>query len=106
MIKSACSLILQVHQSTGIPWHVIERDYLLSWILAGISQVPALFDTLVFKGGKALRKCYFDDYRFSEELGFFRTPWGPKGRGHGPAKELCNSRWMMQEDLPGNIMSW
>ena len=51
MVKSAYSLISQAHKSTGIPLHVIERDYLLSWILAGISQVPALSDTLVFKGG-------------------------------------------------------
>ena len=54
----------------GIPWEVLERDYLLSWVLAGISQVPVLQDTLVFKGGTALRKCYFGDYRFSEDLDF------------------------------------
>jgi len=53
-----------------MPWEVLERDYLLSWILVGISHVPALRDTLVFKGGTALRKSYFDDYRFSEDLDF------------------------------------
>ncbi len=30
---------------------VIERDYLLSWILAGMGQVEALRESLVFKGG-------------------------------------------------------
>ena len=90
MIKSAYSLILQVHQSTGIPWHVIERDYLLSWILAGISQVPALFDTLVFKGGTALRKCYFDDYRFSEDLDFTGLPAAPRGDSmENSMREAC-----------------
>ncbi len=38
----------------GLPWEVIERDYLLSWILAGISRVDSLRETLVFKGGTAL----------------------------------------------------
>ena len=54
----------------GIQWEVLERDYLLSWILAGVGQVPELGDTLVFKGGTALKKCYFGDYRFSEDLDF------------------------------------
>lgn len=54
----------------GLPWEVLERDYLLSWILAGICRVPSFHDTLVFKGGTALRKCYFGDYRFSEDLDF------------------------------------
>jgi hypothetical protein len=47
----------------GIPWEVLERDYLLSWVLAGVGQTPTLRDKLVFKGGTALRKCYFGDYR-------------------------------------------
>ena len=38
--------------------------------LAGISAVPELRETLVFKGGTALKKCYFGDYRFSEDLDF------------------------------------
>ena len=90
MVKSAYSLISQAHKSTGIPWHVIERDYLLSWILAGISQVPALSDTLVFKGGTALRKCYFDDYRFSEDLDFTGLPTTPRGDNmENSIREAC-----------------
>lgn len=54
----------------GVLWEVIERDYMLSWLLAGISRDPKLHDTLVFKGGTALKKCYFGDYRFSEDLDF------------------------------------
>lgn len=26
----------------GLPWEVIERDYLLSWILGGIKRPPLL----------------------------------------------------------------
>jgi predicted nucleotidyltransferase component of viral defense system len=51
-------------------WEVIERDYLISWILAGIANTEALSGTLAFKGGTALKKCYFGDYRFSEDLDF------------------------------------
>ena len=40
-----------------ILWQVLERKYILSWILVGIYQVPLLRDTLVFKGGTALKKC-------------------------------------------------
>ena len=57
-------------QGAGQPLPVIELDYAQSWILAGISRVPALGDSLVFKGGTALKKCYFGDYRFSEDLDF------------------------------------
>ena len=60
----------EAHQRLGIPWEILERDYLLSWVLAGIGQVPVLRDTLVCKGGTALKKCYFGDYRFSEDLDF------------------------------------
>jgi predicted nucleotidyltransferase component of viral defense system len=58
---------------------VLERDYLLSWILAGINQVDALRGTLVFKGGTALKKCYFGDYRFSEDLDFTAIGSVPMG---------------------------
>ena len=32
----------------GLPWEVLERDYLLSWVLAGIVQVESLLESLVF----------------------------------------------------------
>ena len=41
----------EARQRLGIPWEILERDYLLSWVLAGIGQVPVLRDTLVCKGG-------------------------------------------------------
>ncbi len=60
----------EARRRNGLPSYVIERDYLLSWILAGISHLPTLSEYLVFKGGTALKKCYFGDYRFSEDLDF------------------------------------
>ena len=49
--------------------HVIEKDWALGWVLAGIGAEPAL-STWVFKGGASLRKCYYETYRFSEDLDF------------------------------------
>lgn len=74
----------------GVPWGVLERDYVLSWMLAGISQVSALRDTLVFKGGTALKKCYFGDYRFSEDLDFSTIGVAPTGTAMEAAvREAC-----------------
>jgi len=47
--------------------NIIEKDYVLGWLLFGFSQV----DSLVFKGGTALSKIYFPEiWRLSEDLDF------------------------------------
>jgi len=55
--------------SRRIPEDVLERDYCLAWFLAVLSQSD-LKNILAFKGGTALKRCYFSDYRFSEDLDF------------------------------------
>jgi uncharacterized protein len=60
--------------------HILEKDYVLSWILAGIANVKSLREYLVFKGGTCLKKCYFGEYRFSEDLDFSTTGEGPIGQ--------------------------
>ena len=40
----------EVRPELGIAWETLERDYVLSWVLAGISRVDALREGLVFKG--------------------------------------------------------
>ena len=52
-----------------IPVAVLERDYCLAWFLVGLSRSP-LRERLAFKGGTAIKRCYFGDYRFSEDLDF------------------------------------
>ena len=52
------------------PFWLLEKDYALGYLLAGMARVPALHCGLVLKGGTALRKFYFGDYRFSEDLDF------------------------------------
>ena len=50
--------------------HVVEKDYALGWFLAGISAHPEIGPRWVFKGGTCLKKCFFETYRFSEDLDF------------------------------------
>lgn len=57
----------------GLSADVIEKDYALGWLLAGISAHPDIRDSWVFKGGTCLKKCYFETYRFSEDLDFTLT---------------------------------
>jgi predicted nucleotidyltransferase component of viral defense system len=78
-VKPLRTRLQEARNRLGIPWEVLERDYLLSWVLAGIEQVESLRDTLAFKGGTALKKCYFGDYRFSEDLDFSGMEGVPSG---------------------------
>jgi uncharacterized protein len=52
-----------------IPEKVLELDYCLAWFLIGLSKTT-LREYMVFKGGTALKRCYFPEYRFSEDLDF------------------------------------
>lgn len=63
------SEISRLSGKTGIRDKTIEKDYILTWILIGLSRT-GLKDNLVFKGGTALRKVYMKDYRYSEDLDF------------------------------------
>lgn len=51
---------------------VLERDYCLAWFLCALAESD-LNPILGFKGGTALKRCYFGDYRFSEDLDFTLT---------------------------------
>ena len=48
----------------------IEKDYILTWILTGAANNKVLSQALAFKGGTVLKKFYFKDYRYSEDLDF------------------------------------
>lgn len=62
--------IQQRANSVGVRDQQIEKDYILSWILFGIAKHGQLSKGIVFKGGTVLKKVYFEDYRFSEDLDF------------------------------------
>lgn len=58
---------------------IVEKDYALSYLLAGIAKQEQLTHSLIFKGGTALKKIFFGNYRFSVDLDF-STLIAPKNR--------------------------
>lgn len=62
--------ILELASTQSLTPHVVEKDYALGWALAGIYAHPELASSWVFKGGTCLKKCFFETYRFSEDLDF------------------------------------
>ena len=57
-------------EAQKIPKSTIDKDWALGHFLAAIYSDQTLRDILVFKGGTCLRKCWFPEYRFSEDLDF------------------------------------
>jgi len=49
----------------GLSEGVVEKDYVIGWLLSRF---------WAFKGGTCLKKCYFETYRFSEDLEL-RSEW-------------------------------
>ena len=62
--------ILAIAQRTSLTPHVVEKDYVLGWMLAGMYGHEDLAESWIFKGGTCLKKCFFETYRFSEDLDF------------------------------------
>lgn len=56
---------------------VVEKDYVLGWLLAAISSHVELQALWIFKGGTCIKKTYFETYRFSEDLDFTLLPQAP-----------------------------
>jgi predicted nucleotidyltransferase component of viral defense system len=52
---------------------IVEKDYVLGWLLAGIASSDQR-ESWVFKGGTCIKKCFFETYRFSEDLDFSLLP--------------------------------
>ncbi|MDP9077106.1 MAG: nucleotidyl transferase AbiEii/AbiGii toxin family protein [Bacteroidota bacterium] len=48
----------------------VDKDWVLGHFIDAIFSIPICRDSLVFKGGTCLKKCYIPDYRFSEDLDF------------------------------------
>ena len=62
--------ILEAASALSLLPSIVEKDYVLGWVLAGINAHEELSENWVFKGGTCLKKCYFETYRFSEDLDF------------------------------------
>jgi predicted nucleotidyltransferase component of viral defense system len=62
--------IIRIAGQINLNPHMVEKDYALGWLLAGIFANDKIVDSWVFKGGTSLKKCFFETYRFSEDLDF------------------------------------
>lgn len=65
--------IRDLASSLSLDERVVEKDYVLGWLLAGIANDSQLSQTWIFKGGTCLKKMHFETYRFSEDLDFTLT---------------------------------
>ena len=54
----------------GVGQEIIEKDYCIGWVLKSIGENAFLKENLAFKGGTAIKKVYFPEARFSEDLDF------------------------------------
>jgi len=61
----------------GISDHVVEKNYVIGWVLWGIGGDKDIGNKWIFKGGTCLKKGYLETYRFSEDLDFTVLPDGP-----------------------------
>lgn len=67
ILKKEIEKIAEAH---GILKSTVDKDWVLGHFIDGVYAIPELRDALIFKGGTCLRKCYFPNYRFSEDLDF------------------------------------
>ncbi len=62
--------IIRISKQFDIAPEVIDKDWVLGHLLNAFYSVDNNKNLFVFKGGTCLKKCYLDDYRFSEDLDF------------------------------------
>ena len=64
------SEVLTIAGERDLRVDMVEKDYVLGWMLTGIFSHPVLGPAWVFKGGTCLKKCFVETYRLSEDLDF------------------------------------
>ncbi len=74
--------LIKAQKDTGLLLSTIEKDYVLSLLIWAIVQNPNLGNNWVFKGGTCIKKCYFGNYRFSEDLDYTILPHAPVDEAH------------------------
>ena len=62
--------IVEIADRKNIKKEVIDKDWILGHFLNAMFAFPDISENFVFKGGTCLKKNYFEDYRFSEDLDF------------------------------------
>ena len=60
--------IREIAEKLNVPSNTIDKDYVLGHFLNELFKQPWAIDNFLFKGGTCLKKCYFEEYRFSEDI--------------------------------------
>jgi hypothetical protein len=66
----AVAEIRSIADALSVAPAVVDHDYVLGCLLHYLTLQTETQQGLVFKGGTSLQKCYFAEYRFSEDLDF------------------------------------
>lgn len=64
------SQIQKISSQKNILEEIIEKDYLIELILYFVAKDKYLQERFIFRGGTALKKIFFKDFRLSEDLDF------------------------------------
>lgn len=95
--------IVTIAEDAGVAKTVIDKDWVLGHFIAALFSIPEITENLVFKGGTCLRKCWFPDYRFSEDLDFTSISKDFEFTEQH-LQETCN-KVTSQTGIPTNIVS-
>lgn len=87
-----------------VEFWIAEKDYALGYLLKAIAETDDFGETFVLKGGTALRKLYYKDYRFSEDLDYSTREIGPiAGLDDRIHRAVQKAEELMQERGPFRI---
>jgi len=66
----------RVAEQDGLRFDQVEKDHVILWLLSELTRAGSEKKGWVFKGGTCLRHCYYEGYRFSEDIDFSCRPGG------------------------------
>jgi len=86
----------RISSAEGLRFDQTEKDYVILWLLYGLSQPNFSPKGWLFKGGTCLRHCYYPGYRFSEDIDF---TCHPEVGGLDSAQKLLNriAAWIQEK---------
>lgn len=109
-------------RAKGVRQDILEKDYALSYLLAAITETPGFGEWVAIKGGTALRKLYYRDHRFSEDLDFSTIKADPlpdiAGKMQNTAEKMATmllergpftvqyEPLILREPHPGQQLAW
>ncbi|MBM3126543.1 MAG: nucleotidyl transferase AbiEii/AbiGii toxin family protein [Chloroflexi bacterium] len=69
-MPNVSQMLNSLAREQGVDLAIVQQDYAISYLLVAIAQTAGLGEKIVLKGGTALKKLYYPNYRFSEDLDY------------------------------------